>query len=401
MEKAFVGRQPIYRDGVEVFAYELFSRNNELTQAAFAKGDTVTAEALLHEFIEVGLDRVVGPHPAFVNVNRDFIRNDYPWLLPKNGVVLQVAGDAAPDENLLKSLSQLSRVGYSIAVNNYVDLEETRPLAEMADIVKLNCQTVKNADLKDQVESLRPLKVKLLAEGVETHEEYQQCKTAGFDYFEGYFFCKPRISNDGSLPSNRLSTLHLLSKLQDPDISLDALVQAVGQDVAMSYRILRYLNSPLNSLPRKVESLRHAITLVGTGLIRRWASVIWLESIEDKPRELMIMAMVRAHMCQQMANGIGAKNPDQFFTVGLLSLIDTLLDRSMSTVVQDLPLVDDVKDALLSRSGLLGEALNCVEAYERCQWDHTVFGDLDEKKIRDAYLSSVAWSRAVIHELVN
>jgi EAL and modified HD-GYP domain-containing signal transduction protein len=401
MESAFVGRQPIYRDGVEVFAYELFSRNNELAQAAFAKGDTVAAEALLHEFIDVGLDRVVGPHPAFVNVTRDFILNDYPWLLPKNGVVLQIAGDTTPESALLKSLSQLSRTGYSIALNNFVYRDEIRPLAEMADIVKLNIRSLDRGAVSDHVQALRPLNVKLLAEEVETHEDYQRCKEAGFDYYEGYFFCKPQVSGDQSLPSNRLSTLHLLSKLQDPDISLSDLERAVAQDVAMSYRILRYLNSPINALPRKVESLRHAISLVGTSLIRRWASVIWLESVEDKPRELMIMSMVRAHMCQQLGAAMGAKNVDQFFTAGLLSLLDALLDRPMATILQDLPLIDPVKDALLIRGGTMGEALNCIQAYERCDWEHSSCANLDEKKIREAYLSSVAWSRAVIHELVN
>jgi EAL and modified HD-GYP domain-containing signal transduction protein len=401
MEKAFVGRQPIYRDGVEVFAYELFSRNNELTQAAFAKNDTVTAEALLHEFIDVGLDRVVGPHSAFVNVNRDFILNDYPWLLPKNGVVLQIAADTPPADALLKSLSHLSRQGYSIALNGFVNRDEVRPLAELADIIKIDARSVDAGRLSEEVAALRPLNVKLLAEGVETHEDYRRCKDSGFDYFEGYFFCKPQISQTDSLPSNRLSTLHLLSKLQDPEISLDALERAVGQDVAMSYRILRYLNSPINALPRKVESIRHAISLVGTNLIRRWASVIWLESVEDKPRELMIMSMVRAHMCQQLGAALGRKDADQFFTVGLLSLIDALLDRPMQTVLQDLPLVDPVKEALLTRTGVMGAALDCVQAYERCDWENTRCDVLDEKKIREAYLSSVAWSRAVVHELVN
>jgi EAL and modified HD-GYP domain-containing signal transduction protein len=243
--------------------------------------------------------------------------------------------------------------------------------------------------------------VKLLAEEVETHEDYQFCKNLGFDYFEGYFFTKPQYSKEQGLPFNRASTLYLLSKLQNPDINFNELEHAVGQDVAMSYRILRYLNSPLNALPRKVSSIRHAISLVGTSLIRQWASVIWLESIEEKPRELMIMAMVRAHMSEQLATAMGCKNADEFFTVGLLSLLDVLMDREMKDILAELPLTDVVKSALLERSGLMGQAVNCVEAYERCDWDRTTFGILDEKKIRDAYLSSVKWSRAVIHELVN
>src|SRR5262249_38780490 len=162
------------------------------------------------------------------------------------------------------------------------------------------------------------------------------------------------------LPFNRASTLYLLSKLQNPDINFNELEHAVGQDVAMSYRILRYLNSPLAALPRKVSSIRHAISLVGTSLIRQWASVIWLESIEEKPRELMIMAMVRAHMAEELANAMGCKNADQFFTVGLLSLLDVLMDRQMKDILEELPLTDVVKGALLERSGLMGQAVNCV-----------------------------------------
>jgi len=401
MEKTFVGRQPIYREGVEVFAYELFSRNSELTQGTFAKADTVKAEALLHEFIKVGLDRVIGPHSAFVDVTRNFILKEYASLLPKNGVVLQVPGDTPPDDPLLKSLSQLSSQGYSIAVNNFAYREEMHPLAEMANIIKLNTRAFDHPGLAAQVEALRPFKAKLLAEGVETHEDYQRCRDSGFDYYEGYFFCKPQFRVDGPLPSNRLSTLHLLSKLQDPEISFTELERAVGQDIAMSYRILRYLNSPLHALPRKVDSIRHAIALVGTDLIRRWASVIWLESIEEKPRELMVMSMVRAHMCQQLGIAAGARNVDQYFTVGLLSLMDALLDRPMSKVLPELPLVDSVKHALENHTGSMGAALQCVEAYERCDWERAAFANLEEKKIREAYLSSVAWSRAVIHELVN
>ena len=149
------------------------------------------------------------------------------------------------------------------------------------------------------------------------------------------------------------------------------------------------------------DSIRHAIALVGTDLIRRWASVIWLESIEEKPRELMVMSMVRAHMCQQLGIAAGARNVDQYFTVGLLSLMDALLDRPMSKVLPELPLVDSVKHALENHTGSMGAALQCVEAYERCDWERAAFANLEEKKIREAYLSSVAWSRAVIHELVN
>ena len=401
MQKSFVGRQPIYREGVDVFAYELRSPDSELSQPAFKNGDRETATALMSEFINVGLESVVGPHPAFADVPRDFILSDYCSEVPKDGVVLQVAKDVQGDDDALSALSRLADDGYSIALTDFLYRDELRPLAELADTVKLNVRALDRDAVAKQVDALRPFNLKLLAEEVETHEDYRFCKDLGFDYFEGYFFCQPQYSDRMVLPHNRLSTLQLLSKLQNPEISLNELEQAVGQDLAMSFRILRYLNSPINALPRQVNSLRHAIVLIGTALIRQWASVIWLEGIEDKPRELMIMSMVRAQMCQQLGASMGCRNLDQFFTVGLLSLLDALMDRPMEAVLKELPLVAPVKDALITQSGTLGAALSCVRAYEQCDWNKTSCGNLDDGKIREAYLNSVAWSRAVIHELVN
>ncbi len=400
MERTVFSRQPIYEAGVDIFAYELFSRNGDLMDPAFAKPDALTAVALLQEFVSVGLDDVVGPYPGFVTVNRDFVVSEYSSLLPPKDLVLQISRDTVPDTAFLKCLSELSSSGYSIALNDLPSCEEG-PLAELADIVKLDVSRLHPGSLKQRVDQLKALNLKVLAEKVETYEEYERCKAAGFDYFEGHFFCKPNGFVQEPLPSNRLSTLHLLATLQDPNVSLDTLEQAVGRDLTMSYRILRYLNAPAQPLRQNVKSLRHAIALVGTALIRNWASMIWLHRIQDKPRELMVMSIIRAQMCRQLAIASGRPNTDQFFTVGLLSLLEALLDRPLPALLHDLPLTDDIKSALLKRDGLLGEALNCVQAYERCDWDQATFGGLDEDKVTEAYVSAVAWSRAAIRELVN
>jgi EAL and modified HD-GYP domain-containing signal transduction protein len=400
LEKVFVGRQPIYRDGVEVFAYELLSRQSELNQAAFTDGDKATAQLLLNTFVDIGLDQIVGSHLAFVNVTRNFVLSDYCASLPKGRVVLEIVGDTVVDEPLINALSRLSRAGFAIALDNFVYGEHLRPLVELADIIKIDIQALGREEVARQTKLLREFEVKLLAQKVETHEDYESCRKLGFDYFQGYFFCKPQIMSEMKIPFNRLSTLHLLAKLQDPRIGIDELEHAVGQDLAVSYRILRYLNAPINAMPRKIESLRHAIGLVGTRLISNWASLILMEAIEEKPRELMITTMVRAHMCQQLGSAMYQRNLDQFFTVGLLSLIDALVDKPMEEALQPLPLIAEVKDALLENKGLMGEALNCVQAYERCDWEHTSFAKLDEKKIRDAYLTSVAWTNTITRELV-
>jgi c-di-GMP phosphodiesterase len=401
MNEGFVGRQPIYKDGVNVFAYELFSHNNELKQAAFANGDTVTAEALLDECINVGLEGVVGKHPAFVNATREFILNDYSWFLPKDNVVLQVAGDTSQDDALRKATSHLKQAGYSIALKDFVYRDDGRPLNEIADMVKIDLESADRDVLAGQIDKIRSMGVKVLTQGVETEDDYQAAKAMGSDYFEGYFFCKPNPRQNKPIPHNRMSTLRLLATLQQPDATLDQMEQAMGEDIAMSHQILRYVNSPMNPSPRKVDSIRHAISLVGTNLIQQWASVIWLDSIEEKPRELMIMAALRAHMCKQLGVALGRENLDQFFTVGLLSLLDALMDRPMDSILRELPLVDPVKNALLEHTGIMGEAIKCVEAYERCNWGQTSCQDLDAATIRDAYLTGVLWSRSAFSEFTN
>ena len=400
-DKVFVGRQPIYRDGVDVFGYELLSRENELNHAALADGDKATAQLLLNTFLNIGLDQVVGPHLAFVNVTRNFLFSEYCDSLPKGRVVLEIAGDTDTDTALLDRLSRLAQSGYCIALDNFVYSEQLRPLVQISDIVKLNVQSLDRESITQNARALREYEVKLLAQKVETHEDHQFCKQLGFDYYQGYFFCKPQVVSETKIPFSRLSTLNLLARLQDPNIKIDDLERALAQDLAISYRILRYLNSPMLAMPRKIESLRHAITLVGTRLISNWASLILLEAVEDKPRELMTTTMVRAHMCQQLGTAMRQANIDQFFTVGLFSLIDALVDRPMEDTLKALPLIDDVKEALLHRKGLMGKALDCVEAYERCDWEHTACANLDEKNIREAFLSSVAYTRKVSGELVS
>jgi c-di-GMP phosphodiesterase len=401
VDKVFVGRQPIYRDGVDVFGYELLSRDSELNQAAFTDGDKATAQLLLNTFLDIGLDQVVGSHLAFVNVTRNFVFSEYCESLPKGRVVLEIAQDAGADAELVERVSRLAQSGYCIALDNFVYREELQPLLGISDIVKLNVHSLDRDSLTQNVEALRQFEVKRLAQKVETHEDYEFCKGLGFDYYQGYFFCRPQVVSEKKIPLNRLSTLNLLAKLQDPSIKIDELERAVGQDLAVSYRILRYLNSPMLAMPRKIESLRHAIMLVGSRLISNWASLIALEAIDEKPKELMTNTIVRAHMCRQLGSAMRQENTDQFFTVGLFSLIDALIDRPMEEALKTLPLVDDVKDALLYRKGPMGKALDCVEAYERCDWENTVCGNLDEKNIREAFLSSVAYARKITSELAN
>jgi EAL and modified HD-GYP domain-containing signal transduction protein len=400
-EGVFVGRLPICKEKAEVFGYQLLSRQDDYVEAVLENGDRSAAAALVKSFVDGGLNKLAGQDVAFVNINRNFLLSGLCSTLPKGRVVLEISGDTVMDRPVLDSVAKLSRQGYMIALDDFAEVDQIRPIAEFTDYAKIDIHAVNYEAAVKRFISLRQFNVKRLAVNVESRDDYEFCRKLGFDYYQGYFFCKPEVATYKKIPFNRLSTLHLLAKLQNPNIGARDLEQAVAQNLAITYKVLRYLNSPVLSLPRKIESIRHAVMLVGTRLLSNWASLAMLDSIEDKPRELMVTAMVRAQMCQQLGAALRQKNVDQFFTVGLLSVLDALLDRPMREALLVLPLADNVKDALLEHKGLMGVALDCVKAYERGDWEKARCASLDEKAVRDAYLTSVVSTRCMMQAFLN
>jgi EAL and modified HD-GYP domain-containing signal transduction protein len=342
--------------------------------------------------MEIGLETIVGDNLAFINLTRDFILQDYSSVFPAGRVVMEVLEDVPVDAALVEAVRRLSSQGYLIALDDFMYHERLRPLIEVADIIKVDVLALDHAMLQDHVTTLRQYQVKLLAEKVETQEHFKYCRDLGFDYFQGYFFCKPEVIKGHRVPGNRLVTLQLLAELQNPKADFKDLEEIISRDVSLSYKLLRVVNSAFYALPRKVESLRQALLMLGTRNIATWVSVILLAGIDDKPHELMVTAMVRAKMCELLAQTLGQRGRDIFFTVGLFSALDALLDSPMEDILKSLPLSDDITSALLSYTGILGETLQCVLAYERGDWDSVHCATLDCTGITDAYLQAIAWT---------
>ena len=400
MDSVFVGRQPIYRVGVEVFAYELLFRNSDLNEAVFSNCDPASAQVLLNTFLDIGLNRIVGPHLAYFNATRDMLlSSDHCALLPKDRIVLEVSENEIPDRPLVESLSKLAAMGYKIALDDFTYDECFRPLLEMAHVVKLDVRAHGLQALPNQVDHLRKFQVKLLAEKVETHEEYEFCRQLGFDYYQGYFFCKPEILTESRIPFNRIAALQLLAKLTDASLSMSEISAVVELDVALSYKLIFFINSAFHGLPQRIDSVRHAVTLIGTQRLRNWAGLIIFAGMDGKPQELMTTAVVRARMCELLAVTLTHKSTDQFFMVGLFSVLDAMFDRPMAVVLEPLHLSEDIQDALLGRPGLGGEVLRCVLAYEQCHWEAVRCRDVGINAIRDAYVGAVEWARTTSQQL--
>lgn len=391
MDDIYVGRQPIYNRKLEVVGYELLYRSSNRNQAQFLDGDRATGEVILNTFLDLGLENIAGRYPAFINISRSFLVGDKPLPFSHKRVVLEILEDIKPDAAVIDALRRLAQDGYIIALDDFVYRPELEPLLELAHIVKFDVLGIGAEMLAERVQQLKQRKVRLLAEKVETHEEFERCKQLGFDYFQGYFFCKPNIVHGRSRPANRLVLMNLLAQLQHPDIDINKLETLVAQDATLTYRLLRYANSPCVAIRRKVESLRRALVIIGANTIKNWITLILFTRLDDKPRELMVTALVRARMCELLGAAQRYEGLDRFFTVGLLSAMDALMDQPMEEVLNELPLVEEVKAALRTRDGHLGQVLEQVLLYEWGAWDR-LCQNLDGLIYRQAYLDSVRWA---------
>jgi EAL and modified HD-GYP domain-containing signal transduction protein len=391
MPDIYIGRQPIYDRKLEVVAYELLYRNSEENRANITDFDAASSEMIFNALVEFGLDRLVGPHRAYLNLTRALLVSEKTLALPPDKVVLEVLETTRVDEDVLAAVDALARHGFAIALDDFFFSETWRPLVERAQVVKVDVLGLSPDQIREQVTLLAGFDAALLAEKVETQECYALCRDLGFVYFQGYFFCQPKIIKGSRLPANRLAVLKVLAALNNPDATLDELEALIGQDVGLSYRLLRYINSAFFSLANEVESIRHALVLLGDRSVRRWATLISMAAIGDKPHELMVTAMVRAKMCELLAGSLHADHVDPFFTVGLFSVLDALLDASMEQALAALPLTPEVADALLAHKGVLGRVLECTLAYERADWDHVELPGLAPGAVRRAYLDAVLW----------
>ena len=388
----FVGRQPILGPNLKTIGYEVLYRNCEIDSANFPDEGLATAHVLLNTYLDIGLEHVVGSHLAFLNIPRQFLLERHCEALPKNRVVLEILENVEPSPQVIEAIASLSRQGYTIALDDFVYHDRFRPFLDLADIVKIDVLGKSEEQLQQEAWQLRDFRVRLLAEKVESRETFEACKRIGFFYFQGFFFYRPDIVRGRQIPGNRAALLELLGKIQDPYVSLKRLVECIRNDLSLSYKVLRYVNSAYVGLPKRVDCIEQAACMVGIDRIRTWATLIIMASGKDQPTELLVIALVRAKMCERLGHRLSTDSPEKFFTMGLLSVLDALYESSMEDIVKNLPLPEDILDGLTSETGKMGNVLHCVKAYEQGEWLELKHLQLAPATIRDFYLEAIDWA---------
>ena len=394
MDDIYIGRQPIYDAKLKVVAYELLFRSGKVSnEANVVDGDSATTNVIINAITEIGMDQLVGPHKAFINLTHNHILQmaDLPLPELKNRLVLEILEDIKAEKTIVEAVKKLADDGFTIALDDFIYNESLQPLVDISDIIKIDLMALKEGELEDYVSNLTDGKRKLLAEKIETQEEFEQCKELGFDYYQGYFFSKPQIIKGHSLPANKLAIMKLLAKLQDSESSTEELAQTITQDITMSVRVLRYINSAQFGFGKEVDSIQQAIMMLGRTTIRNLANLVAMSQIEDKPHELLIISMIRAKMSENIAHLL-KMDKEVCFTTGLFSIIDTLMDQDMEILIEGLPLTENIRAALIRREGELGKILNCVLAYESGDWKNANYDKFSINEVRDCYLDALKWA---------
>jgi EAL and modified HD-GYP domain-containing signal transduction protein len=401
VNNVFVGRQPIFDNKLNVYGYELLYRATDQANnsGGMVNASQATTTTIINTFVEIGLERLVRNKLAAINLTEDFLLEDGKLPFAPSQVILEILEDVLVTAKLIEAVQRLVDAGYLIALDDYLYNPEHAPLLQLAKIVKIDLMALDKTELERHVQQLKKYDLRLLAEKVETADEFIHCRDLGFDYFQGYFLSKPQIIKGQSLPSNRLTILNLLAVLHNPDSHPEDLAEAINTDVTTSYKLLKLINSAAFNLQREITSIEQGVMLLGRQKLCSWASMLALSTLNDRPSEILRTAMTRAKMCELLAEKSGECSSDSYFTVGMFSALDLLLQRSLEQLLAPLPLSDEITNALLHHQGRLGEVLTCVMAYEVSDWEHARLSQVSDHDVLVSNIEAVTWANVLMDTL--
>lgn len=401
-DHAFIGRQPILDQQQKIIAYELlFRRSAEANDAAFSDDLLATSKVLANTLSNMGAEWLLGDKLAFINAPTSMLMSDFLELLPANWAVLEVLETARPTPELLARCRELRTHGFRLALDDFELTRESAPLLEVADFIKLDIQKLKEqGKLEAHIRTLEKHPAKLIAEKVETKGEYNLCKQLGFAYFQGYYFAHPETLTARVINPAYAVVLELLNKVRN-NAEIKDIELSFKRDVALSFKLLRYINSVGFGLSCEIQSIRHALAILGYQQLYRWLTLLLVTAGEGSTSPaLMKTAVTRGRLTELLGKEmLEAADRDNLFIVGVFSLLDAMLEMPMDQALDKLYLPESISDALLHRHGIYGPFLELAEACEggdSGRIEKLAFSlQLEPDKINQAHLSALAWAETL------
>ncbi len=350
--KVCLARQPILNLNESIIAYEMLFRQINATEANVIDGTAATADVIMNLFNNMGLSSVIGNKKAFINFNENFIQTDIINILPKDRVVLEVLEDVTVDAELFSHLESLVSAGFTLAIDDFIDNDSTQKLFELVKIMKIDISDYSVEQLLEYAKLGAQHNLTLLAERVETKEEFLMCKEMGFELYQGYFFAKPEYIEQQAIPSNKIAIINILNDLM-ADKNIADIERKISQDVSISYKLLRYINSAGLRRNTEIESIQAVIQLLGVKPLYRWLSLFLFTNDDSNNNDssLFATALTRAFFLEHIAMQTNQKIANDLFILGIFSYLDTLLKMPFSEALKDIFIPENIKTALLEQSG--------------------------------------------------
>lgn len=399
MSDIYLARQPIFDRTEAVIGYELLHRSGPENVFARIDSDVASSQTVDRAAMGVGLDELTDGRLAFVNVSRRVLVEEIYTLLPTQRTIIELLENVAPDPEVLKACYRLKAYGYKLALDDFVGDPRYIEMLALADIVKIDVLDESAPRVLKMVAPLRERGLRLVAEKVETHEMHRAAIDSGYDLFQGYFFCRPQMVQTKDVSPTKLNAMRFLSEVVREDASFERLEEIFRQEVSLSTRLLRYLNSAGLGWTSEITSLNHALRLVGLKQLQKWGAMMCVVTLAaDQPQELASAALARARFSEQLSGVMGQAGHElDLFLTGLLSLMDAMVGRPLAEVLSSMTISDHVRTALVQGGTPLANVLTLVTAYERSDWQQVQgildAGDLEARRVHDVYTESLRWAR--------
>jgi EAL and modified HD-GYP domain-containing signal transduction protein len=402
--EVYLGRQPILDRGRTVVGYELLFRSSQANYCDSADPVAATSQVIVNAVLGVGLDRLLGGKPAFINFDRTLLLGDWTTLIPPGKAVIEILETVPADPEVLSACHRLREQGYALALDDCLNDSRTAAFAPFVDILKVDFQETSPAVQAEMVARYRKFGVRMVAEKVETEAEFRRAGLLGYDYFQGYFFARPAVLQAARIPVSRMSGLRLLKQIQRQDLDFQIIADLIRHDVAFSHSLLTYLNSAAFHWAARVESIRHGLFLLGPEEVRKWGWMASLSSLSHRrPPVFMAQVLLRGRFCEAIAGAAkrspGASDP---FLLGMFSLLDAILDRPLQQILEDLNIGDNIRNALLGTApdtDFLFLVLRIAKSWEVGDWSEVAVAanaiGLSSDDLRACYLESLSWVDAI------
>lgn len=397
----FLARQPIFDKKNKIIAYELLFRTGMLNKYNSVDGDNATIEVIKNTLFNFGIEKIAKSKKVFINFTENILKSNILDLLSPEYVVVEILEDIEPTLEIINICKKLKEMKYTIALDDFVFHNKYKSLMEFVDIIKVDFRITKGEERKEVIKKIKNKNIKFLAEKVETIEEFNDAVKYGYSYFQGYYLSKPIVISGKKIPENKIIHMRLLEELNSKDFSLEKVEELIKKDISLSYKLLRIVNSAEFGLKHKVTSIKQALSYTGEIQVKKWLYLVSIKAIgDDRPDFIIFESLARAKFSELIfLKTRFRKDSFNAYLIGMLSLVDVILEKPIDEILEEILVDEEVKSALIGeKNNKYGFLLSLILNYEQGKIDKIFelmeYFDISTDELRSSYMKAIEWSHS-------